>query len=75
MITAQDIPTDLGGSDSDQKAAKEWTRMLASWAERELREKHGPLLEQALPEFEKTLIEIAMSRTNGRRQEAAKPLI
>ncbi len=74
VITAQDIPTDLGGSDSDQKAAKEWTRMLASWAERELREKHGPLLEQALPEFEKTLIEIAMSRTNGRRQEAAKLL-
>ena len=32
------------------------------------------LLDTALPEFEKTLIEIALSKTNGRRQEAAKLL-
>ena len=33
-----------------------------------------PLLDAALPEFEKTLIETAMARTNGHRQEAAKLL-
>jgi two-component system nitrogen regulation response regulator GlnG len=32
------------------------------------------LLDTALPEFEKTLIQIAMSKTNGHRQEAAKLL-
>jgi two-component system nitrogen regulation response regulator GlnG len=74
VITAQDIPGDLGGSETPQRAAKEWTRMLAAWAEREMHSSDGPLLEQALPEFEKTLIEIAMSRTNGHRQEAAKLL-
>lgn len=74
VITAQDIPGDLGGNEPGQDAAKEWTRTLASWAERELRDSEAPLLETALPEFEKTLIEIAMSRTNGRRQEAAKLL-
>ena len=31
----------------------------------------GPLLDTALPEFERTLIETAMSQTGGRRQEAA----
>jgi two-component system nitrogen regulation response regulator GlnG len=48
--------------------------MLASWAERQLHNSEGPLLDKALPEFEKTLIEIAMSQTKGHRQEAAKLL-
>ncbi|MEL7186548.1 MAG: nitrogen regulation protein NR(I) [Pseudomonadota bacterium] len=74
VITAEDIPTDLGGRETPQRAAKEWTLMLASWAERQLHNKEGPLLDKALPEFEKTLIEIAMSQTNGHRQEAARLL-
>jgi len=74
VITAEDIPTDFGGSESPQRAAKEWTRTLASWAERQLHTSSAPLLDEALPEFEKTLIEIAMARTNGHRQEAAKLL-
>ena len=74
VIAAEDIPGDLGGREVPHRAAKEWTRMLASWAERQLHNKEGPLLDQALPEFEKTLIEIAMSQTNGHRQEAARLL-
>lgn len=74
VITAQDIPDDLGGSESPRSAAKEWTRTLAAWAETQLHDSDTPLLEAALPEFEKTLIGIAMSRTNGHRQEAAKLL-
>ena len=75
VITSEDIPKDLGGNVPSQRAAQEWTRSLASWAEREASTKDaGPLLETALPEFEKTLIQIAMSKTNGHRQEAAKLL-
>ena len=74
VITAEDIPGDLGGSESPKRAAKEWTSVLAAWAERELHDGDAPLLDTALPEFEKTLIETAMSQTNGRRQEAAKLL-
>ncbi len=74
VITAQDIPADLGGSDNAARGAKEWTGMLASWADRQLQKKNQPLLDSALPEFEKTLIEIALTRTNGHRQEAAKLL-
>ncbi|MBT8091301.1 MAG: nitrogen regulation protein NR(I) [Gammaproteobacteria bacterium] len=74
IITAEDIPSDLGGTDSPKRAAKEWTRVLAAWAESELHDGDVPLLDTALPEFEKTLIETAMSQTNGRRQEAAKLL-
>ena len=74
VITTEDIPTELGGSETSQRAAQDWTRSLASWAERQLSAKRGPLLDTALPEFEKTLIQIAMSQTGGHRQEAAKLL-
>jgi len=74
VITAQDIPDDLGGTGSPRNAAKEWTRTLAAWAENQLHNSDTPLLDSALPEFEKTLIGIAMSQTNGHRQEAAKLL-
>jgi len=74
VITAQDIPGDLGGTESPQRGVREWTRALAAWAEGQIASGEQPLLETALPEFEKTLIEIAMARTNGHRQEAAKLL-
>ncbi len=74
VITAHDIPADLGGNEPSGDAAKEWTRMLAAWAERQIQNLDEPLLDKALPRFEKTLIEIAMARTNGHRQEAAKLL-
>ncbi len=74
VITADDIPADLGGTESPQRGATEWTRTLAAWAERQLIENETPLLDAALPQFEKTLIEIAMSQTKGHRQEAAKLL-
>jgi len=62
VITAEDIPGDLGGNESPQRAA------------RQIQNNEGPLLDKAMPEFEKTLIETAMARTNGHRQEAAKLL-
>ena len=74
VISTEDIPTDLGGADQSYRAAQEWTRSLASWAEQQLSSRRGPLLDTALPEFEKTLIRIAMSRTGGHRQEAARLL-
>ena len=74
VITAEDIPDDLGGNESPRNAAKEWTRTLAAWAEKQIHNSDAPLLDAALPEFEKTLIGIALSQTNGHRQEAAKIL-
>jgi two-component system nitrogen regulation response regulator GlnG len=74
VITTEDIPIDLGGNVSSPRATQDWTRSLASWAEQQLSGHKGPLLDTALPEFEKTLIETALSQTNGHRQEAAKLL-
>ncbi|MDH3746939.1 MAG: nitrogen regulation protein NR(I) [Gammaproteobacteria bacterium] len=73
VITAEDIPSDLGGQESTQVAAQDWTRSLAAWAESQLGGETA-LIDTAMPEFEKTLIRTAMAKTNGHRQEAAKLL-
>ncbi len=74
VITAEDIPGDLGGAKQSKNSAQEWTRSLAAWAESQMGAGDPALIDTALPEFEKTLIQIALSKTNGHRQDAAKLL-
>ena len=75
VITAVDIPEDLGGRSTDRGAQDEWTQSLADWAEKALLGDDGkPLVQSALPEFEKTLIRVALAKAQGHRQEAAKLL-
>jgi len=74
VITADDIPEDLGGTRGGKGAQEEWTQSLAYWAEKELIHEATPLVDAALPEFEKTLIRIALSKAKGHRQDAAKLL-
>ena len=74
MITPDDIPEDLGGAAESQRATQDWTTGLTAWAQKQLSSGDTPLLDKALPEFERTLIREALSRTKGHRQEAAKLL-
>jgi len=75
VISAPDIPDDLGGKPPGKGTSKEWTQSLAHWAEQQLSDKEGrPLVDSALPEFERTLIRIALNQAKGRRQDAAKLL-
>jgi two-component system, NtrC family, nitrogen regulation response regulator GlnG len=73
-IKAEDIPTDLGGVPGPAKLQDEWTRQLTSWADKRLLAGGDPLLDDALPEFERTLIRAALRKAGGGRQEAAKLL-
>jgi two-component system nitrogen regulation response regulator GlnG len=75
VISALDIPEDLGGQSSGKGAFQEWTQSLAHWAEQQLNDQdRSPLLDAALPEFERTLIRIALNQAKGHRQDAAKLL-
>lgn len=75
VISAIDMPGDLGGKVSGKGTLREWTQSLAHWAEQQLNnQKYCPLLESALPEFERTLIRIALNQAKGHRQNAAKLL-
>ncbi|HUO68559.1 MAG TPA: sigma 54-interacting transcriptional regulator, partial [Gammaproteobacteria bacterium] len=72
-IAVQDLPHELGGSVS--QATADWTMGLAQWAEGQLAgTETAPLLEEALPAFERTLIVTALRRARGKRLEAAKLL-
>lgn len=73
VITPLDLPEDLESSNAGRQES--WTDSLAQWAEQELSVgTQAPLVNAALPEFERTLIQIALRRANGHRQDAAKLL-
>ena len=73
-VHAEDLPGEVAGA-STAGAAEAWTASLAQWAEGEsARAGALPLLETALPEFERVLIRVALRRTQGHRQDAAKLL-
>ena len=71
-IRAEDIPADLGGIGIGAVPHDTWSRELAAWAERHLAAGGGPLLEAAGPEFERTIVRVALARVRGRRQEASR---
>lgn len=73
-ITAEDIPADLGGVPSPARLQDEWTRQLMSWADKRLASGQTALLDEAVPEFERTLIRAALRKAEGGRQEAARLL-
>ena len=75
-IQLDDLPTELreSGQPHENFAAKDWQAALRRWAERHLEQSDTALLDEALPQFERTMILVALARTQGRRQEAARLL-
>jgi len=68
-----DLPPAVAGCDAPAATAG-WTAGLEGWAEDQVRAGGPPLLQAALPEFERTLLRAALKATHGRRQEAARLL-
>ena len=74
-IRPEDIPDELGGQAASRASTADWAQRLAGWAEGALGSPNAsPLLNSALPEFERTLITAAMAHARGHRQDAAKLL-
>jgi two-component system, NtrC family, nitrogen regulation response regulator GlnG len=72
-IRPEDLPAELGGP-ARAELQDDWARALEQWARGRARDGGEPLLDAALPEFERTLIRVALARSEGRRQDAAKVL-
>jgi two-component system nitrogen regulation response regulator GlnG len=68
-----DLPAEVLASGT-LAAEADWSQALARWAERRSAGGGAPLLEEALPEFERVLIRVALARTQGHRQDAARLL-
>ena len=77
-IRAEDLPAEILGAAGAAVAGgigEGWAGLLARWAEAEAQRNGAPpLLDTAAPEFERTLIRVALKHTGGHRQDAAKLL-
>jgi two-component system nitrogen regulation response regulator GlnG len=73
-IRLEDIPPDLGGAGAPASTAAGWLRELETWARSQLAAPGRPLLDVAVPDFERTLIRVALTKSEGRRQDAARLL-
>ncbi|WP_286235866.1 nitrogen regulation protein NR(I) [Thalassotalea sediminis] len=74
-IHLEDLPSELThDTPTYDPNGSSWQVTLRQWALDKFNAGEEALLEQALPEFEKIMIESALKVTNGHKQEAAKKL-
>jgi len=74
-IRLDDLPAEMRQSQDDGNMPGEgWEAALKSWADKQLVNGEECLLKEALPAFERIMIEAALARTGGRRQDAARLL-
>ncbi len=74
-IHLTDLPPDLREQPQiDDSQPQNWAEALRLWANGRLGHNSKPLLDTALPTFERTLISVALEHTGGHRQEAARLL-
>lgn len=75
VIGIEDIPAEFGGASDKPLDNHNWTMTLTQWAEAHLAAgREAPLLSEALPAFEKTLVHAALRAASGQRGEAARLL-
>ena len=72
QIELEDLPPELKSESTIGK--NDWATTLKSWAEDSLAKGETEILDLALPEFEKTMIEAALGKTLGKKNEAARLL-
>ena len=68
-VKLEDLPDELKLENIEK--LNDWTKVLQSWSESYLAKGKTDLLEEAIPEFEKTLIKVALNKTLGKKKEAA----
>jgi len=71
-VKLEDLPDELKLENSEEE--NNWKAVLKSWSENYLENGHKNLLEEVGPEFERTLIRVALNKTKGKKKEAAELL-
>ncbi len=75
-IHLRDLPPELGKTTPETAASpqSDWTELLHQWAQNELIQGKDHILRQAVPAFEKVMIDVALQHTQGRKRDAAELL-
>ena len=72
-ILLADLPPELKADsvDRDYSSKNSWQQMLRQWSESELKSGRKNILDEAIPDFERAMIETALAHTGGRKKDAA----
>ena len=73
-IHLTDLPPEFFKQEPDAASSDSWTQALRAWADQQLSLGNTSILDEATPVFERTLIDIALKHTAGRRRDAANLL-
>ncbi|HMU90210.1 MAG: nitrogen regulation protein NR(I) [Pseudomonadales bacterium] len=70
-VHIRDLPPELHQQPESPIQPCNWQQALSQWADQELARGNKGLLDYALPEFERIMIQTAIKQTAGRRRDAA----
>ena len=70
-VHIDDLPPELMQQAETPATGQTWQEGLRSWAEQELKRGRKGILDTAVPEFERIMIETALKHTGGRRRDAS----
>ena len=70
-VYINDLPPEFAAQTAEDSPADEWTDALQNWADRQLSLGNKGILNNATPMFERTMIDIALKHTAGRKRDAA----
>ncbi len=73
-ILVEDMPAELSQTVPKINESMSWQAALSLWMDEQLAAGETAILDRALPEFEKIMLERALMSTQGHKQEAAKKL-
>ena len=73
-VHLSDLPPEFSEQEVKSAASGNWTQNLQAWADQQLSMGNSGILNEATPQFERTLIDIALKHTGGRRRDAANLL-
>ncbi len=73
-VHVQDLPPELMTRKDAQAPSGDWEKALRHWADQSLASGQHDILSQAVPTFERALIETALKHTAGRKRDAANLL-
>ncbi|MCH2058795.1 MAG: nitrogen regulation protein NR(I) [Thalassotalea sp.] len=76
-VLPSDLPPEIHSDNSIEKPTAEsgdWPDLLASWTDKQLRDGHHNILNDAMLTFERIMLERALQHTHGHKQDAAKRL-
>ncbi|HEY8567545.1 MAG TPA: nitrogen regulation protein NR(I) [Microbulbifer sp.] len=73
-VHVDDLPPELHQQSASSEVPQDWQKALRLWADQALATGQREILGQAVPAFERALIEIALKHTAGRKRDAAELL-